>query len=110
MTITVSAREQVAPAYHLGVQSRFRFLARNRFQLAGALLWAVLIPALLRSNFAFLEGGNPQYTAIGSAAAVLLGAYVLRRMTVYPGTKRLLYVIPALSASFAAVIVVFFFA
>jgi len=108
----VIPREPTAPPRHLGATGRLRFLARNRYQILGALILAVLLPALLRSRLALLDTsiGSAQWTVFGTAVAVLTGAFVLRRLTIYPGAQSLAYVFPVFAAVFAAVVVGFFFA
>jgi lipopolysaccharide/colanic/teichoic acid biosynthesis glycosyltransferase len=86
------------------------FLARNRYQLIGAVLTAVLLPALLRGELGDEERfGSAETTLIGTFAAILFGAYVLRRLTAFPGVQRYSYVLPAFLAAYGAMIAVFFF-
>ena len=85
-------------------------LARNRCQLVGAVLIAVLLPALLRGGLGEQAGiGSAETTTAGTFAAVLLGAYVLRRLTAFPGVERYSYVLPAFLATYGAMVAVFFF-
>ena len=86
------------------------FLARNRYQLVGAMLTAVLLPALLRGGLGENERlGSAETTLMGTFAAILLGTYVLRRLTAFPGVQRYSYVLPAFLAAYGAMIAVFFF-
>lgn len=84
------------------------FLARNRYQLIGAVLIAVIAPALLRTGLTWGSGSMPN-TAAGTFAAMLLGAYVLKRVTDFPGTRVEYYVLPVFLITYAALITSFFF-
>ncbi|MEJ8572855.1 sugar transferase [Microbaculum marinum] len=95
---------------HLGWRGAYRLLARNRYQLAGAILVAVVLPALIVSGFDVPPWlGSNGNTTVGTFAAILFGAYILRRMTTYPGVPGVTYVLPVFAVVFAAVIIVFFF-
>ncbi|MFW6028600.1 MAG: sugar transferase [bacterium] len=91
-------------------RSSLDFLARNRYQLLGAVLIAVLLPALLRGGLgAQPRVGSAETTLVGTFFAMLLGAYVLRRLTAFPGVQRYSYVLPAFLAAYGLMIAVFFF-
>jgi len=76
------------------------------------LIFGVIGPALLRSQFSFLEvwRASPGATTIGSLAAILLAAFILRRITIYPGSQALAYVFPTFLGVFVGLVVIFFFA
>lgn len=105
------ARQAISPAAHYATKGPLGFLARNRYQLLGAVIVAVVLPALLRSEFAFLDASLDAATAttLGTGIAVLGGAYVLRRITIYHGAQALAYVFPVFFAAFMLVVLVFFF-
>ncbi|MCP4383340.1 MAG: polyprenyl glycosylphosphotransferase [Hyphomicrobiales bacterium] len=86
-------------------------MTRNRYQLIGAVIFAVALPAVLRNGLGnhFLNIGSKESTITGTFLAILLGAYLLRRMTLYPGTRSVAYILPAFMISYAIVIAVFFF-
>jgi lipopolysaccharide/colanic/teichoic acid biosynthesis glycosyltransferase len=88
-------------------------LARNRFQLIGATLIAVILPIAFRGAFGlYLDPrplGTSANTLIGTFLAMLFGAYLLRRMSAYPGSNPLAAIFPAFLASYGVVIVFFFF-
>lgn len=85
-------------------------LARIRYQLAGGMLIAVLAPSLARTQFQVeLSPNSMNNTLIGTAVAMLLGAYVLRRMLPYPGVQALSFVLPAFAGSYVACISLFLF-
>lgn len=89
-----------------------RLLARNRYQLIGATLVAVILPILLRNGFDI--GAQPyessQNTLVGTFLAMLLGTYLLRRITAYPGVSTVSTILPAFAASYGLAILLFFFA
>jgi lipopolysaccharide/colanic/teichoic acid biosynthesis glycosyltransferase len=90
---------------------QWAFLARNRYQLAGATLFAIVLPAAIRAGLSFNTniGGSLQNTVIGTFAAMLVGAYLLRRATAYPGVSTRSALVPAFVASFGIAVLVFFF-
>ena len=102
-TILAPVRRQRAPW-------SLDFLARNRYQLLGAMLIVVLLPALVRGELgAQPRVGSAETTVVGTFFAMLLGAYVLRRLTAFPGVQRYSYVLPAFLAAYGLMVVVFFF-
>ncbi|MGE0457320.1 MAG: sugar transferase [Bauldia sp.] len=112
-----STRGPSSPPRAYSAGGSLRFLARNRFQILGALLLAVLLPNLLgppffQSEFQFLGRAfmRPDSTVFGTALAVLVGHLILKRITIYPGARGPAYVFPVFTVAYAAVIVVFFFA
>ncbi len=76
-------------------------LSRIRFQLLGGLLVAVAVPALLRGQFSLrLTYGSLENSAVATALALLLGAYVLRRMLPLPGVQATSFVLPTFVATY----------
>jgi len=91
-----------------GEVGRKTLFARQRVQLGGALLLAVGLPFLIRTNFAmFGEQGDFATALVGNLVAVILGHYILRSLTVYPGIVAGFYVLPAFVMSYAAVLISF---
>jgi len=90
---------------------RLRFLTRIRYQLIGATLFAIVLPAVLRNglNFSNLRLGSLENAVIGTFGAMLIGAYLLHRMTIYPGTRVVPYVLPTFLLSYGVAIALFFF-
>lgn len=116
-TVIPSARGPGSPPRAYAATGNLRFLARNRFQILGALLLAVLVPdlvgpPLLQSEFEFLGRAflRPDSTLFGTALAVLVGHVVLKRITIYPGAQGPAYVFPVFTVAYGLVIVLFFFA
>ena len=100
-----SPQRLVAPAQRQHTRWSFDFLARNRYQLLGAAIVAVLLPALLGD--AEQRVGSGEATVIGCCLAVLLGAYMLRQLTAFPGVQRHACVLPVFLAAYGAIVVVF---
>lgn len=73
---------------------------------------AVVLPILLRPGF----GSAPtaiayvDETAIGTLGAMLFGAYLLRRMTAFPGVSTIRVLLPAFGAAYAMAALIFFLA
>lgn len=101
----------LAPARRRDAPRRLRLLARNRYQLLGAVLWAVCVPFAVRTDFPVMHAapGSAEYTAMASFAAVLVGAYVLRKMTAFPGTHRSFYVLPTFAVVYGVLFALFLF-
>lgn len=95
-----------------GRRRRTHVFARRRYQLGGALLVAVLLPASLNPSFNIgaptLGGGEA--TAIATFLAVCFGSLLLWRMTAFPGVSTVSALLPAFGATFAGAAMVIFFA
>jgi lipopolysaccharide/colanic/teichoic acid biosynthesis glycosyltransferase len=89
----------------------FGFLGRIRYQLLGATLFAVLFPAFLRAGFDLkvTGGGSLENTVAGTFVAMLFGYYLLRRVTNFPGTSRVPFVLVAFLISYGLAVALFFF-
>ena len=85
-----------------------RLSQRRSVQLAGGVLLAAVLPWALR---VIALGGHASQvvttSAIGNLVAVLLGFYVFRSMTNYPGIRPGFYILPIVSATFGIVLVAF---
>lgn len=92
-----------------GPRSRPHFLARRRYQLLGAFSVAVLLPAALRPGLDFTAPEFTGGTIVGTFIAVVMGAYLLRRMTAYPGVSTVSVLFPAFGGAYVSVALVFFF-
>lgn len=91
-------------------RNRPHFLTRRRYQLAGAVLVAVVAPLVLHPGFSWLRPRIVDFSVVGSFVALLFGYYLFRRMTAFPGVGRLATLIPAFAVSYSSVLLVFFFA
>jgi len=102
-------------ALSIGQASRPRkrphFLARRRYQLIGGWLAAVVVPTILNPAFNPLtpQIGGVELTAAGIFMAVTVGAFLFWRIAAFPGASPLTLVLPAFTASYVAVVAVFFF-
>lgn len=85
-------------------------VSRNRFQLIGGILFAVVVPTVVRTQFE--RFGDPplsyEHSLIGTVCALLLGYLVFRKMTVLPGARALVNVVPAFVSSYSVVMALFF--
>src|SRR5687768_5769502 len=98
--------QPVAPARE-GV---LRPLARVRFQLLGGLLLAVLLPALLRTQFEWRPAiGSMENTVLATAIAMILGIYAFRKMLPFPGVQATSFILPAFGAAYALIVLLLFF-
>jgi len=95
-----------------GRSTRLRFLGRLRYQLVGGALVAVLLPGIVRTGLdpAIFAATSARNTFIGTLIAMLLGVYLLRRMTKYPDVRAISFLLPAFSISYGLVVGLFFFA
>jgi len=83
-------------------------LQRQRAQLGGALVLAVIIPFVIRMNFPILGTETDFVLAVaGNTFALVLGHYILRSLTVYPGIVAGFYVLPAFVISYSLVLIAF---
>jgi lipopolysaccharide/colanic/teichoic acid biosynthesis glycosyltransferase len=83
-------------------------LHRQRVQLGGALLLGVVLPVLARVGLMPAVVETDFITAVvGAATAVILGHYMFRSLTVYPGIEASFFILPSFVISFALVMVTF---
>ena len=85
-------------------------LLRIRFQLLGGALAAVIAPAVVRGNFERFSDRLSSYdnSLIGTFAALLIGFFILRKFSAFPGTGALIRVVPTFMFSYSAIALVFF--
>ena len=107
----LSERRVLTPGRDGFSKSFFYILARGPYQLIGAACFVVAIPIFLRTgSFSFpLLPHSTSNTVVATTAAMLIGAYLLRRLTGYPGTRTLPYLLPVFLSTYAAAISIFFF-
>src|SRR5262245_29338937 len=91
-------RAVAAIRYHPANPTRrgwLRPLARIRYQLLGGLLVAVLLPALVRSEFDLrLTLGSLQNSVLATAVAVCVAHYANRKMMPFPGVQATAFILP----------------
>ena len=81
-------------------------LGRTRAQLAGALLFGVLLPVAMRWG-ADIEGWllpEQVTTIVATTIAITLGLFGLRQLAKLPGAEESIYAVPALLVSFLLVL------
>lgn len=85
---------------------------RTGFQLAAGLLIAVLLPWAVRVWLEVEELGwrGLQNSLAGTAAGLMVGHFVYRRLSQYPGVRGSYPIFPAFAGSYGLVLLAFFFA
>ena len=88
-----------------------RAVFRNRVQLLGGILFAVLLPLVFRFDLADvpLTQSSLTNTVIGATIALTLGFFFYRRLLDYPGTEGISYAVPVFALTYGAVLVLFVF-
>lgn len=94
-----------------GFYRRPRFLSRRRYQLGLGVLLAVILPALANPLTSLSSPAitGAELTTLGTFAGVIFGAFLLWRMGSFPGATTTGITLPAFTASYAAIVFVFFF-
>jgi len=97
-----------------GVLARFRarlaaILSSLSFQAVSAVLIGCTAPAILRTNFERFADQVASYdnSIMGTLVAVLLGVFMFRKISVLPGTRMLMRVLPSFLIAFGLVLGVF---
>jgi lipopolysaccharide/colanic/teichoic acid biosynthesis glycosyltransferase len=92
-------------------KARWSRLLRSRYQIAGGLILAVLLPALIRTYAMGVTFNQAtQYnTIIGSALALILGFLGFRRLHIFPGISSGGYIITSVSMTYALLAAALFF-
>ncbi len=88
---------------NLGTYARSHIVLRTRFQLFGGIVFAVFLPFLLIFPFVdvFWTDQSKLNTMSASIAAIVLGFYLHRRMTNFPGVQATFYIAPIFVGCFA---------
>ena len=83
-------------------------LLRLRFKVLGALLVAVVLPALISTTFdPYWElGQSMANTTIATFVAMVVGAFILQRMSAYPGIRSLSFILYSFFVTYAVVVLV----
>ena len=84
-----------------------RPFARVRYQLLGGCLFAVLMPALAKGQLELGSVGSLENSLFGTAIAMLVGAYILRRILPLPGVQATSFILPTFVAAYAGTAIVF---
>lgn len=82
---------------------------RLRYQLGGALLFAAVLPYLVRLMTIQSAAQMVPITQslYGSILAIVVGTALYRNVSTYPGVEKTAYVLPAFTISFATLLLVF---
>ena len=93
----------VAPARH-------RFI-RIRYQLLGGLLFAVILPVLLRSldGTLIIRAATTQNTVMAAIVAHVLGFLAFRRLGTFPGVAAAGFILPTFAITYGLVFAAIFF-
>lgn len=85
-------------------------LSSIRFQLLGGVLFSAVAPAVSRKQFETVSDTSLSYehSVLGTAAALLFGYLLLRKLTVLPGAKAIMSIVPAFLTSYAVIVAAFF--
>jgi lipopolysaccharide/colanic/teichoic acid biosynthesis glycosyltransferase len=103
---------------HLAVGERPNFrekiqqsLLRNRVQLLGGAVFAVLMPLIFRFGIENVPISDATLlnTIVGSLFALTTGFFFFRRLIDYPGTEGIAYAIPVFALTYGAASVIFLF-
>lgn len=80
-------------------------LHRLRYQLGGCLLLAAVLPYTLRAlTLPDKLMGPVNQALIGSIVAIVLGTWLYRNVSTYPGVEKTAYVLPAFTLSYSALL------
>lgn len=84
---------------------------RIRYQLLGGLLFAVVLPILLRSldGLWILNAATTQNTVIAAIVAHILGFLAFRRLGSFPGVAAAGFILPTFAITYGFVFVIIFF-
>lgn len=93
------------------VKQRRVLASSTLLQLGGVIVFAVVLPWLLRILVEPVQASlDSQYNAgVGTMAALLGGQIFLRSLTSFPGIRGANYVVPTFAISYGTVLAVFFF-
>jgi len=88
-------------------------LLKQRFQLSGGILFAVVIPALVGPNILLWFPGtisSQNNSTIVTAFAVIIGYYFFRKLVNFPGVRASSYIIPTFTAAYVGALLILLFA
>jgi lipopolysaccharide/colanic/teichoic acid biosynthesis glycosyltransferase len=78
-----------------------------RFQLGTGMLTAIALPSVIAIIVSGGTGASATNSIMGSSVALILGAYLLRRLSTFPGVRSFSYILPSFAASFGGTLVAF---
>ncbi len=105
---------QVHPIAKMGNEPKVRvqipMVMRVRFQLGGGLFLAVVAPAVVRYQgyFGFVSVDNAIQTMVGAMLAIIVGYFVVRRLSSFPGDMSRSHTLFVYSVTFGITMSIFF--
>ncbi|UZK65049.1 sugar transferase [Sphingomonas sp. M1-B02] len=92
------------------MNARKSFWSWSIIQLGGCLLLAAVLPFLIRSLSIDADAMvTLQQTFVGCVLAILVSIWLLRNVTTYPGVETSSYILPSVTISYFALLMVFVF-
>jgi len=93
---------------HKGIFARRKLLSMQRVQLGGVLLLAVALPLAILMAWGIDPNEQAVKAAVaGNICALVLGHYMLRSLTAFPGISAGTFILPSFAISYALSILVF---
>lgn len=90
---------------------RFIYSSRLSFQVPIALIVAIALPYFLRNQVGDpLDQSILGNTVFASSLAILVGAFLMRSVSTYPGAEKSSSALPAMTASYGILLTIFVFA
>src|SRR5690606_12609665 len=88
-----------------------RLVFRNRLQLIGGAVFAILLPLILRFDMRNLSFDHPAISnaALGSLLAMTIGFLCFRRIINFPGTNGTAYSVPIFALTYGGILILFLF-
>ncbi|WP_244731001.1 sugar transferase [Mesorhizobium sp. 113-3-3] len=95
----------------INLPNQRHLLLRMRFQLVGGLMFAVLVPALIRTSVGFgvIYSSNMQITIAAAIMAHITGYMLYRRIANFPGVAAAGYILPTFALAYGLVFLTIFF-
>lgn len=92
----------------VSVQPKRSQWSRFYVQVIGCLVTAVLLPYFIRALTLRVDTISVlNQTLVGASLAIIAGAWLLRNITIYPGVEKTVYILPAFTISFFALMMVY---
>src|SRR5262245_32068242 len=86
---------------------RLALIARIQVQLLGGFLLAVLLPAMIRWRWDWMEAAQwaSLYNSLfGTLAALVVGYFIVRQLIAFPGVEASVYIFPTFAVSYGLLI------
>ena len=97
-------------AFRGALNTQNLLISRVRFQLGGGLFMAIFLPTIVRyqSLIGYFKDGNTLQTMAGATLAMIVGFFVLRRLSGLPGDVTRTHILLTYSVTFGISMSVFF--